>query len=106
LGFTNRGVAWVRVQYVGRAPIEGSNDEVLASTLRDNGPAPAPGDVRMAATQLIPHFPAQPPPVRHQQLASLTDALDDPEPARTMSYASGPDGAAGTDQFLNGRGLY
>ena len=106
LGFTNRGIAWVRVQYVGRAPIEGSDDRVLASTLRENKPAPVPGDVRLAATQLVPHFPAQPPPVRHEELASLSDVLDDPGPARPMSYASAPDGADGTDQFLNGRGLY
>lgn len=88
LGFTNRGLAWVRVQYVGRAPIEGSDDRVLASTLRVNAPAPAPWDVRLAATPLLPAFPAQPPPVRNERLASasITDALD--------------------DQFLNGRGLY
>ena len=43
LGFTNRGLAWVRVQYVGRAPIEGSDDRMLESTLRENAPAPAPG---------------------------------------------------------------
>jgi len=106
LGFTNRGVAWVRVQYVGRAPIQGSDDQVLASTLRENEPAPAPWDVRMAAaTQLVPHFPTQPPPV-HEQLASLIDPLDNPGQLRRMSYASAADGADGTDQFLNGRGLY
>ena len=108
LGFTNRGLAWVRVQYVGRAPVQGSDDRVLASTLRENEPAPAPWDVRMAATQIVPPFPAQPPPVRHEQLASVsvTDALDDPGPAQPMAYASAPNGAEGTDQFLNGRGLY
>lgn len=108
LGFTNRGVAWVRVQYVGRAPMEGSDDRVLAATLRENEPAPPPWDLRLAATQLAPSFPAQPPPVRHERpaSASIADALDDPGPARPMSFASSPDGADGTDQFLNGRGLY
>jgi len=108
LGFTNRGLAWVRVQYVGRAPIEGSDDRVLASTLRVNAPAPAPWDVRLAATPLLPAFPAQPPPVRNERLASasITDALDDPGPSRAMSFSDPPDGADGTDQFLNGRGLY
>ena len=61
LGFTNRGLAWVRVEYVGRAPMEGSDDRVLAATLRQNEPAPAPWDVRLAATPLVPAFPAQPP---------------------------------------------
>lgn len=106
LGFANRGVAWVRVQYVGRAPMGGSDDQVLASTLRENEPAPVPWDVRLAATQILPHFPAQPAPVRHERLASLSDVLDDPGQAPPMSYASAAEGADGTDQFLNGRGLY
>ena len=67
LGFTNRGIAWVRVEYVGRAPMEGSDDRVLASTLRENAPAPAPSDVRLAATPLVPDFPDQPPPVRAER---------------------------------------
>ncbi len=112
LGFTNRGIAWVRVQYVGRAPMEGSDDRVLASTLRENAPAPAPSDVRLAATPLVPDFPNQPPPVRADRLASAipgmtaTDASYSPGPARAMSFADPPEGADGTDQFLNGRGLY
>ena len=112
LGFTNRGIAWVRVQYVGRAPIEGSDDRVLASTLRENAPAPAPWDVRLAATPLVPAFPNQPQPVRAERLASsmpgltTTDASYSPGPTHAMSFADPPDGGGGTDQFLNGRGLY
>jgi rare lipoprotein A len=112
LGFTNRGLAWVRVQYVGRAPMEGSDDRVLASTLRENSPAPAPWDVRLAATPLVPAFPGQPPPVRNEQLASVitgatvSDASPYPGAAQPMSFAEAPAGADGTDQFLNGRGLY
>jgi rare lipoprotein A len=112
LGFTNRGIAWVRVEYVGRAPMEGSDDRVLASTLRENAPAPAPWDVRLAATPLVPDFPTQPPPVRAERLASAvpgmtaTDASYSPGPAHAMSFADPPEGADGTDQFLNGRGLY
>ncbi len=37
LGFYNKGVTRVRVQYVGRAPLKGSNDRKLAGTLRNNG---------------------------------------------------------------------
>ena len=102
LGFTNRGTAWVRVEYVGRAPIEGSDDRVLEATLREDGPAPAPGDLRLAATSLLPSFPPQPPPVRHTRFASAGGASD---VSAAMSYADTP-GADGTDQFLNGRGLY
>ncbi len=48
LGFYDRGTATVRVEYVGRAPIEGSDDRILEATLRQNEPAPAPGTVRLA----------------------------------------------------------
>src|ERR1700728_4799849 len=107
LGFTNRGVAWVRVQYVGRAPIEGSDDRVLASTLRDNEPAPAPWDVRLARPPLLPTFPDQPPPIRHERLASAvpsfvaSDASFTTGSSREMSPAHAPAGAHGTAQFLN-----
>ncbi|MGB6467273.1 MAG: septal ring lytic transglycosylase RlpA family protein, partial [Xanthobacteraceae bacterium] len=113
LGFTNRGLAWVRVQYVGRAPVEGSDDRVLASTLRENEPAPAPGDVRLAAMPLVPAFPSQPPPVRRERLASALPALTATDASYSsgpstgvMSYTEAPDGTDGTAQFLNGRGLY
>ena len=43
------GTARVRVEYVGRAPMEGSDDRMLEATLRQDGPAPAPGGVRLAA---------------------------------------------------------
>ncbi|WP_248310438.1 septal ring lytic transglycosylase RlpA family protein [Bosea sp. 117] len=44
LGFKNRGTARVRVEYVGRAPLDGSDDRKLMATLRENGSAPAPSD--------------------------------------------------------------
>ena len=42
LGFKGNGVAKVRVEYIGRAAIEGSDDRRLAATLRHGEPAPAP----------------------------------------------------------------
>jgi rare lipoprotein A len=39
----------VRVEYVGRAPLEGSDDRVLMATLRSGEPAPAPSNVRIAS---------------------------------------------------------
>jgi rare lipoprotein A len=104
LGFTNRGTTLVRAEYVGRAPIEGSDDRILEATLRENGPAPAPSDVRLAATPLVPSFPPQPPAVRNTRLASA--APFDPAAGPALSYAPAPGGADGTEQFLNGRGLY
>jgi rare lipoprotein A (peptidoglycan hydrolase) len=48
LGFTVSGTAWVRVEYVGPAPIEGSDDRVLEATLREGEPAPAPSTTKLA----------------------------------------------------------
>jgi rare lipoprotein A len=112
LGFYSRGTAWVRVEYVGPAPLQGSDDRVLASTLRENQPAPLPGSVRVAANSLFP--PAPPPPPR-EVLASASGRYpmaDTPELRGTlrsgsapMSYSDPPD-MDGTAQVLNGRGLY
>jgi rare lipoprotein A len=49
LDFKSNGVARVRVEYVGRAPLEGSDDRVLIATLRTGAPAPAPSLVRVAS---------------------------------------------------------
>jgi rare lipoprotein A len=51
LDFHQNGVARVRVEYVGRAPLEGSDDRQLMATLRQDGPAPAPSAVRVAAAR-------------------------------------------------------
>ena len=39
LGFYGNGLAKVKVEYVGRAPLAGSDDRKLLATLRENGPA-------------------------------------------------------------------
>jgi len=39
LGFYGNGLAKVKVEYVGRAPLAGSDDRMLLATLRENGPA-------------------------------------------------------------------
>jgi rare lipoprotein A len=51
LEFKGNGVARVRVEYVGRAPLEGSDDRVLMATLRTGLPAPAPSLVRVASAR-------------------------------------------------------
>ena len=100
------GTAWVRVEYVGRAPLEGSDDRVLAATLRQDEPAPPPSSVKLAATSIVP--------------AAVSTSLDrratlpSPVPPRATyppapvpcPMRQGPAGRDGTDQFLNGRGLY
>lgn len=66
LGFQSNGTARVRVEFVGRAPLEGSDDGVLMATLRHGQPAPPPSLVMIAATR--PFVPglrgAGPPPPR------------------------------------------
>jgi rare lipoprotein A len=55
LEFRENGIGRVRVEYVGRAPLEGSDDRQLMATLRTGQPAPAPSGVRIAsANAFIP----------------------------------------------------
>jgi rare lipoprotein A len=51
LDFKGNGVARVRVEYVGRAPLDGSDDSLLMATLRTGVPAPAPSLVRVASAR-------------------------------------------------------
>ncbi|WP_315832741.1 septal ring lytic transglycosylase RlpA family protein [Bradyrhizobium prioriisuperbiae] len=51
LDFKGNGIARVRVEYVGRAPLEGSDDRMLEATLRTGAPAPAPSAVRIASAK-------------------------------------------------------
>jgi rare lipoprotein A len=51
LDFKGNGVARVRVDYVGRAPLEGSDDRQLLATLRTGVPAPSPSLVRVASAR-------------------------------------------------------
>jgi rare lipoprotein A len=59
LEFKGRGIANVRVEYVARAPLEGSDDRQLVATLRTGEPAPSPSMVRVAsARSFVPDMPA------------------------------------------------
>jgi rare lipoprotein A len=113
LGLIRSGTGLVRVEYVGPAPLEGSDDRILAATLRENEPAPLPSTVRLARGPIFP--PAPPAPTSTEILASASGRYSAPptptaqiltgsEPG-TMSYTGPPD-MDGTAQVLNGRGLY
>lgn len=106
LDFHNRGTTWVRVDYVGHAPMEGSDDRILAATLRQDESAPPPGSIKLAATPLVPA--TWTPPASRARFASAasSDASPETTASQPMSYAGQPSGRDGTDQFLNGRGLY
>src|ERR1700759_4325325 len=62
LDFKSNGVARVRVEYVARAPLEGSDDRQLVATLRTGTPAPAPSLVRVASAH--PFVPQGGRPIR------------------------------------------
>src|SRR3954454_7065241 len=62
LGFYDRGVTRVRVEYVGRAALEGSDDTKLAPTLRSGTAAPGPSEGRVASSR--PFLPQTPELVR------------------------------------------
>jgi rare lipoprotein A len=103
LGFTVSGTAWVRVEYVGQAPIEGSDDRVLEATLRQDEPAPAPGTTKLAALRIVPATMTAAPRTR---LASASTTASLPRTA-TLTYATATWSTdSGSDEFLTGRGLY
>ena len=74
LGFYGHGIAKVKVDYVGRAPIAGSDDRKLMATLRDGSgtaiatalpaeaPQPAPAPIRVASAESFApaYFDARP----------------------------------------------
>jgi rare lipoprotein A len=65
LEFKSNGVARVRVEYVGRAPLEGTDDRQLMATLRTGVPAPAPSLVRVASAHpFVPDVPVRGRPIR------------------------------------------
>ena len=51
LNFYHKGTAHIRMEYVGRAAIDDSDDEMLLATLRLGTPAPAPSKVRVASAK-------------------------------------------------------
>jgi rare lipoprotein A len=104
LGFRMSGTAWVKVEYVGRAPLEGSDDRILAATLRMDEPAPAPGTVKLA-TRTAPDASTA-SILRNTHYASMSTGDSQTGSVRPAAHAVGPRGRDGTDQFLNGRGLY
>jgi rare lipoprotein A len=111
LGFHQVGLARVRVDYVGQAPLEGEDERTLLATLRQGAPAPSPSRVIVAAPR--PFVQAaderrQLPPDR-----AYSGTRTEPDP-----YYPSPAGAAalhGTHTapprddiatLINGRGLY
>jgi rare lipoprotein A len=76
------GTVRVRVEYVGPAPVEGSDDRMLMATLRHDRPAPAPSRVMVAAAK--PFLP--PAAATTTEVTSATRARPQgPAPVRSIS---------------------
>jgi rare lipoprotein A len=124
LGFKDHGVARVRVEYIGRAALEGSDDRRLAATLRHGEPAPAPilvasaGNAPIALPQtprgLAVGGPVPVPAGRPYNLGEPTSPrlTDITAAGRPQRAASAPVSAGGSMRydaragFMSGRGLY
>jgi rare lipoprotein A len=95
LGFYGEGVAKVKVEYVGRAPLEGSDDRKLAATLREGVPGSGP-PVLVASNKTyaptyfdsrpLTHVPA--PPDRPYRLGEGAREVPAVAPARTVELAA------------------
>ena len=79
LNFYSKGLARVRVEYVGRAPLEGTDDAVLLATLREGSPAPAPSLIQVAMEK---------PPLPPDRPLSLASAASRPVEQTAMAEAA------------------
>jgi rare lipoprotein A len=61
LGFRHNGIARVRVEYVGPAPLEGTDDLLLQASLRQGVPAPVPPGIMLASSRWFIPFSTRPP---------------------------------------------
>lgn len=97
LGFHDRGLARVRVEYVGRAPLEGSDDRQLLATLREGGAAPTPSAVRIASARpFLPDSPPQPAAVAPKTMSTSherSSPLDDAPMSFELKRANAPSAA-------------
>ena len=84
LGFYGDGLAHVRVEYAGRAPLQGSDDRVLLATLREGKPAQLPSQLMVAsASPFLPVLPdADDTPIPPERPFALGSA---PGPGRTAA---------------------
>ena len=110
------GVGRVRVEYVGRASLDGSDDRRLLATLSVGRPAPSPSVVRVAAAQpFVQPSPAVRPAVARSSepvYRTVTASAPMPAvPARSAPVPQRPPAAAALipavdERMAVGRGLY
>jgi rare lipoprotein A len=88
LGYKGHGLARVRVEYVGPAPLEGSDDRRLVATLRSGQPAPAPSPVLVAAA--TPFIPEAQAPLPESRTSSMPLPPDRPFDVGRNAYPAAP----------------
>jgi rare lipoprotein A len=95
LHFYGNGLARVRVEYVGRAPLDGTDDRVLLATLREGRPAPVPPELMIASNSpYVPSFwEEEVPPLPAERpfaLGSTPGRLAAAKPATVNVAAASP----------------
>ena len=96
LGYKGRGTTRVRVEYIGPAPLEGTDDRQLIATLRDGEPAPSPSAVRrplladLFRPSPIPRRGAPTPQERPYDLGDEDGGMDRPLLRSRTLQARGP----------------
>lgn len=129
LHYKSVGLARVRVEYVGPASIQGSDDRKLLATLREGQPAPAPAGVMLASNSTYAPQPSRDssayrpsaapiPAERPYDLGRYSSPPADQtaqaaQPIRTARYQAAQEGIrapayapAQPTAFASGRGLY
>ncbi|MPZ39835.1 MAG: septal ring lytic transglycosylase RlpA family protein [Rhizobiales bacterium] len=104
LGAFGQGLARVRVEYVGRAGLAGSDDNALLASLRHGTPAPAPGMTRLASSRPSSPVSSRDPdvmPMPRERPFALGDAS-----VRAPARAAAPAERAPTLGLMSGRSLY
>jgi rare lipoprotein A len=76
LGFHGHGVTRVKVDYVGRAPLTGSDDRKLIATLREGAPAQLPVQLASGQPFAQAHFDSR--PLRGRSMAQIPSPPDRP----------------------------
>ncbi len=101
LDFYGQGLARVRVEFVGRAPLEGSDDAMLLATLREGAPAPAPSKVMIASSR--PFLPkvdnGNDATLPSQRALSLSTSPRSPEQTSASQKSAGEVASANRSQM-------
>ncbi|WP_210482935.1 septal ring lytic transglycosylase RlpA family protein [Microvirga antarctica] len=82
LGFKNQGTARVRVDYVGRASTNGSDDRILLSSLRTDG---LPAALTNTLPTMLADATPRPAPMREATVARAPEAVEQAEPVQSFA---------------------